>query len=107
MSDEEAIRRFSGLSEPKQTLVLARFAWELTVLARDGYQPGSDQIANGALVRDLNELQHRVTSAIVDRLSSRKERYPDEVLVRMCVEAGNTPAARSTALVFKRILTEA
>ncbi len=72
---------FSALTEEQQVVVLAAYAHELTILARDGYETGTEQLSDPLLVRRLNEVQHRVTSAILSRLQSSDERYPDDVLM--------------------------
>ena len=72
---------FAALTEEQQTLVLASYAHELTLVARGGYEAGTEQLSDPALVRRVNEVQHRVTGAIVSRLISSKERYPDDVLI--------------------------
>lgn len=72
---------FSALTVEEQLLVLAAYAHELTILARDGYEAATEQLSDPRLVRRVNEVQHRVTSAIYSRLKRSEERYPDEVLV--------------------------
>jgi|GraSoiStandDraft_4_1057263.scaffolds.fasta_scaffold825495_2 hypothetical protein len=72
---------FSALTEEQQTLVLASYAHELTLVARGGYEAGTEQLLDPALVRRVNEVQHRVTSAIVSRLASSNKRSPDDVLI--------------------------
>ena len=73
--------KFSALSDQQQALVLAAYSHDLTILAREGYEPGTERLSNPLLLRRLNEVQHRVAGAIVSRLKGSKERYPDDVLI--------------------------
>jgi len=77
----EAISTFAKLTHHEKTIVLARFAFELTVAARDTYVPGSTQIRYPERLRALNEIQHRVTSRIVDILLQREWEGADEYVL--------------------------
>lgn len=79
---------FSALTEQQQALVLASYAFELTILARDGYEAGTEKLSDPQLVRRINEVQHRVTIAVVSRLKNDKSRYPDDVLMDIIVGSG-------------------
>lgn len=48
---------------------LARLAFELTIAARDTYIAGSEDIADPRQLRAFNEIQHRVTSSLVDAMA--------------------------------------
>jgi hypothetical protein len=80
---------FSALTEDRQAVVLAAYAHELTIVARDGYEAGTERLSNPLLLRRLNEVQHRVASAILDRLQGNQERYPDDVLIDIVVGGGD------------------
>jgi len=86
--------RFRTLSDVDQAHVLAAFAFELTILARDSYEVESDQLSDPALLRRLNEIQHRTTSAILARLRNDKARYPDDVLLQIIVDGNDHLDAR-------------
>ncbi len=81
-------RAFSALTEQQQALVLAAFAFELTILARDGYEAGTEELSDPQLVRRINEVQHRVSIAIVSRLKNDPGRYPDDVLMDIVAGSG-------------------
>jgi hypothetical protein len=72
---------FSALTAEQQVLVLSAYAFNLTMLAREGYVAGGDGLSDPRLLRRINEVQHRVTSAILSRLKDSAERYPDDVLI--------------------------
>jgi len=74
---------FSALTEQQQILVLSAYAFDLTMVAREGYVAGGDGLSDPQLLRRINEVQHRVTSAILSRLTGDTERYPDEDLIKV------------------------
>src|SRR4051812_31358978 len=86
MTIEDAIASFAALGTAGKTEFLAGFAYELTVLARDSYEPGREGLTHPARVRKLNEIQHRVTSFLWALLRNDPRRYPDEILVRIIHE---------------------
>ena len=106
MDLDTMIERFSGMGETQQTLVLTRLAYELTVLARETYGAQPGEIANSTMLRGINELQHRITAAIMARLTGKRERFPDDVLVRMCADPVDNPLANSTGPLLTKILAE-
>jgi hypothetical protein len=79
--------QFHSLSESEQTRFLAAFAHALTIVARDGYEIGADGVSHPNLLRQLNEIQHRVLGGILARLNAHSERYPDDVLLAIMSES--------------------
>ena len=77
--------KFRNLSNQQQILLLAVYAHQLTITTRGGYEIGTESLSNGPYVRNMNEIQHRVTSAIVSRLRENSTRYPDDVLIDIIV----------------------
>lgn len=106
MDIDTTIRRFSELSEHQQAIILTRFAYELTILARKTYPAEGEPDSTSMTARDINELQHRVTAAIVARLLADPQRFPDDVLVRMCSDPTDNPLALSSGPVLSRLLEE-
>jgi len=92
---------FSALTTEQQTRVLASYAHELTLVAREGYEVGTEHLINPALVRRINEIQHRVTSTIVSRLTDCEKRYPDNVLIEIITSDSEQDGNRFTA-AFRR-----
>ena len=93
---------FSALTEHEQALVLAGFAHELTMLAREGYAVGTMQLADPELVRRVNEVQHRVASAILARLSGSTQRYPNDVLLNIIAGSGQDVFSGRLRSAFRR-----
>lgn len=76
-----AIEAFESLSSREQVRFLLRLAWRLTVVARNYYVPQSDQLADPTAIREINELQHRVTAHALAVLDENPNRYPNDVLL--------------------------
>ena len=106
MTLDEIIQNFSGLSQEQQTIVLAKLAFRLTILARETYFAEEDSVFTRVTAHGVNELQHRVTAAVVSRLLGDTMRYPDDVLVRMCADPQGGPVAQSCGPMFVQFLTE-
>lgn len=51
---------------------LARLANTLTICARDSYEAGTERVLEPEVLRAYNELLHRVTGVVRDRLSGHE-----------------------------------
>jgi hypothetical protein len=43
---------------------LARLSWEITIVGRNSYEGGTDELAHPRQLRRVNEIQHRVTACL-------------------------------------------
>ena len=86
MNIPDAVVSFSALAPGEQAEFLALLAHELTIVARDPDEVGQDGLTDPARMRVINEIQHRVTAALIAMLKSDPRRYPDDVLVRIVLE---------------------
>lgn len=98
MTPNDLIERFSKSSEPQQIAFLSRLVAEITLLGRETYEAGTDEVIDPQRLRALNELQHRVASQLVHLLEGDQKRYPANVFAKMLVEfaAGADLHASST-----------
>ena len=85
----EAITAISGLSAAEHVRFLTRLSWELTIVARYYYRPGTDDFTDHAAVRAVNELQHILAGQTRAILDDDPARYPDDLLVQIVL--GETP----------------
>jgi hypothetical protein len=72
MNFEEVIETYSEMLVADQALCLALYGYELAILARDAYEPGTDDVKNPHWLRKLNEIQHRILGHISKLLDERK-----------------------------------
>ena len=86
MTVDEASAMFSSYSLQEKKEFLAHLMHELTVLARDSYEVGTDNLTNPQRVRRLNEVQHRVSAFLSALLRDNSQRYPDNVLIKIILE---------------------
>ena len=86
MKIEEAIAFFSALSVEEQKNFLVQLSHELTMLARDAYEIGTQDFTNPSQVRAVNEIQHRIASHLLALIKNDTNRYPDETLVKIIIE---------------------
>jgi hypothetical protein len=86
MNVNEATVFFKNLPADEQAKFLALFSHNLTVSARISYEVGTENITNPRLIREINEIQHRVSMQIYLLLDNNSEPYPDDVLMQIILE---------------------
>jgi hypothetical protein len=85
MTADEAVSRYTSMGTDVQVRFLARFAFELTILARGTYVAGTDEVAEPVRLRVLNEVQHRVVGQLCKLLEGDSARYADEDIARILI----------------------
>src|SRR5437899_2972712 len=95
---------FRSLPPAGQIEALVRLAHELTIVARDAYEPGSLELRHPQRLRSVNELQHRITSQVLALLGADSARYPDDVLTSIILEVDDPELRRQVAVAFARSL---
>jgi hypothetical protein len=102
MTADQAVTTYAALDPTRQLRVLADFAHRLTITARGTYIEGTEDIADPRRLRMLNEVQHRVTGHIRNLLAEDRNRYPDDVLVRIAVAEDDTELLHNMASALGR-----
>jgi hypothetical protein len=74
-------------SRAEQTAVLARLAHSLTILARDTYEVGTENVLEPQVLRSYNELLHRVTAAVLQHVLGT-DGFSLETILEMAQEFG-------------------
>ncbi len=85
MTLDEAIKRYLAISEGSKTRFLLLLSYELTVYMRGCYDEG-DAESRATKLKGANEVQHRLAAEARHHLALNLERYPDDVLIRICAE---------------------
>jgi len=83
MTIDEAVTFFSSCSTTEKLEFLAGLSFELTVVARLSYEVGGEGLTEPHRVRQINEVQHRITSFLSALLRDDTRRYPDDVLMNI------------------------
>jgi hypothetical protein len=86
MTYAETAAEFLKLPPTKKATFLLHLAHALTVRARGAYVPQGPGGYDGARLRAINELQHKVIGHLVYLDDANRSGYPDDVLVRMLEE---------------------
>jgi hypothetical protein len=95
MNIEEVMETYSKMPVADQALCLALYGYELTILARDAYEPGTDDVKNPRWLRRLNEIQHRILGHILKLFNDDRARYPDDVFLNIVIPEENSFFSRS------------
>ena len=83
---DDPLAALQSLSVADQIRLLTRLTWELTIVARYYYVPGTEELSSPWAVRAVNELQHTISSQARALLEDDPHRYPDEVLITILIE---------------------
>jgi len=103
MKTEVAITFYSFLTNDEQTKFLAHFSHYLTVVARDTYEVGTENITNQPKMRTVNEIQHRISSHLLSLLEDSQERYPDDVLMQIIFEQNDKEFKKEVMWAFEKV----
>ena len=105
MDTSEIAASYAALPADEQAEVLSLLALELTIAAREWYEPGDAGLSDASRVRALNEVQHRVTSHLAALLRGDAGRYPCDVLTAIVLDGASDPQlGRIKASAFARAL---
>ena len=83
MNIESEIRHFHDLSSLEQARFIARFMYEMTLEARNFYNPSGDQDIDAPKLRFINEIHHRLTRFIEQVLLDDPGRPSDDNMLRL------------------------
>jgi hypothetical protein len=86
MKTRNAVGTFIPLSREEKVRFLLRLAHELTLVARESYEPGTEALTHPARVRAVNEIQHRILAFLIALVEDDPRRYPDDVLLAIILE---------------------
>lgn len=70
----------AGLSPAKQAHFLSQLGHELTVLARSAYEFQGPGVTDPRLLRDLNEISHRIFSQVASLVAGREPNFEPDIL---------------------------
>jgi hypothetical protein len=85
MTTDEAITAFRSLSREQQIRFLVSYAHWLSLVGRNTYEAGTENVLNPKRLREINEVQHRVVGQTLKLLDEVEDRYPDDVLATIIV----------------------
>src|SRR5690242_18271076 len=104
MNTLEATEALIRSSPVQKRTFLLRLAHELTIVARDTYEAGTERVTNAPRLRALNEIQHRILGFLIALTNDDPRRYPDEVLAAILLDGGADPELqRQLEQAFDRV----
>ena len=83
MDVSDGIEFLRSLSGEKRLLALAELSHCVTVVARDTYEPDSLNVKDGARLRALNEVQHRMTGLVAQLIGNEESTGADSIVANM------------------------
>jgi hypothetical protein len=99
MGPDNVIEAFANLQASDQIRFLVRLSWELTLVGRNFYVVGTDELTEPRALRTLNELQHQISQHVLKLLEEDEERYPDDVFVNIILDHRETAIPQFSDLI--------
>ncbi len=90
MDVNEALSLYRNEPESEQVKFLSRLGHQITIFARDTYEPDTDSLSNPAQLRCINEMMHRILGQQFKLLLGDCDRYPDDIFIKMIFEMAAT-----------------
>ncbi len=94
------------MSHADETAFLAGAAHELTICARETYEAGTGNVLHPRLLREYNELLHRVTGALRNHVAGTKGYSIEAIIEMMHAFGARNNRAGAIAWVLKQIERE-
>lgn len=108
LTQKDCERILEHMSEAEQTAFLARMGHYLTVVGREAYEFQGPGVTNPRLLRDLNELHHRLYAQIRSLTVEGKKDFPADALASWLCGEGKSDEFRAACLfAFERCLPNA
>ena len=94
----------SVLSDGEQARFLALFGHELTILARTAYEFQAPGVIDPRLLRDLNEIHHRIYNQLSSLARDAKPSYSPDILASLLLAEHRTHLRPALSQAFGRAL---
>jgi len=85
MSKEEMLETFLNVEPADRIVMLILVSFHLTIVSRDIFlsQSNDKKLKSATGIQEIN---HKITSNVIDRLKGNNSRYPDNVLIEILFE---------------------
>lgn len=108
LTQQDCERMLTNIPESEQAVFLARLGHFLTVVARDAYEFQGPDVTNPRLLRDLNEIHHRIYSQIRSLILGSEHCFPPEALASWLSAEGKSKELQAFCLdAFERCMPNA
>jgi hypothetical protein len=106
MTQQDCERMLGQMSVLEQSRFLSSLGHYLTVVGREAYEFQGPGVTDARLLRDLNEIHHRIYAQLASLASDRGPAFPPEVLASwLAAEDRSEQLQQSCLMAFERVLT--
>jgi hypothetical protein len=105
MTEHDCERILGEMSGVEQARFLARLGHCLTIVGREAYEFQGPEVTNARLLRDLNEIYHRIYAQIASLAFGGSPAFPPDVLASwLMAEEKSEQLQQSCLTAFERAL---
>ena len=105
MTQEEIQRVLEDMPNNLQALLLSVYGHQLTIMARDAYEFQGPGVTKPRLLRDVNEINHRLFPQIRSLYSDDKTVLPPDVLASWIAGEERPSVKNASIQAFERALS--
>ena len=102
MTQQDCEKLLSTLSAAEQSRLLALVGHELTILGRSAYEFQGPGVTDPRLLRDLNEIQHRVHGQLFSLTQRGKPDFSPDLLASWLFAEGKPHLQQGLSFAFER-----
>jgi hypothetical protein len=107
MNEKQIKENIENLNDSNLVTLLISYGHELTIQARDGYEFQGVGLTNPELLRDCNEIQHRVFQSLNEINSGMEKRFSLSGLSHWIIAAGKSSTIQQASIqAFNRALNK-
>lgn len=105
MNQAEILREIESRSSKEKVTLLLTYGHQLSVMARTAYEFQRPGVEKPRLLRDINEINHRIYPQVQSLISSKKPKFPfSEITSWISGEGKNEETQNASIQAFKRAL---
>jgi hypothetical protein len=106
MNHEKILKVLESLSSKEQISLLLAYGHQLSVLARTAYEFQGTGVEKPRLLRDVNEINHRIYPQVNSLVSSKSPELPNsEISSWISGEGRNEETQNASTQAFERALS--
>ncbi len=102
MTQQDCEQTLASLSAVEQSQLLALLGHELTILGRYAYEFQGPGVTDPRLLRDLNEIQHRVHGQLFSLARCGEPDFPADLMASWLFGEGKPHLQTGLAFAFER-----
>ena len=106
MKQTEILKEFEVLNSKEQVALLLAYGHQLSVLARTAYEFQGPGVEKPRLLRDVNEINHRIYPQLESLISGKNPEFPySEISSWISGEGKNEETQETSIQAFERALS--